>query len=54
MDVWWSVLNACLFGGNVCFDIFGCFVVKFMEEKFKAAEREPDVDLVIGAEKVFI
>ncbi len=53
MDVWWSELNACLFGGNNRFTTFGCFVAEFMEEKFEAAEHEPGVDLVIGAEKFF-
>jgi hypothetical protein len=31
MDVQWSVLNASLFHGNKCFDIFGYFIVKFVQ-----------------------
>jgi hypothetical protein len=30
MDVWWSELDASLFCGNKRFDVFGCFVVKFV------------------------
>ncbi len=33
----WSVLDACLFGGNKRFDVFGCFVVDGMQERFEAA-----------------
>jgi hypothetical protein len=53
MDVRWSALNACLFSGNKGFNIFGCFVVNFMEERFEAADGEPGADLTIGAEKSF-
>jgi hypothetical protein len=53
MDVQWSVLDACLFGGNKCFDVFGCFVVEFMEERFEAAESAPGGDLAMGTEKHF-
>jgi hypothetical protein len=30
MDVRWSVLDLWLFGGDKCFNVFGCFVVEFM------------------------
>jgi hypothetical protein len=53
MNVYQSVLDACLFGGNKRFDVFGSFVVEFMEERFEAAESEPCVDLTIGTEKFF-
>jgi hypothetical protein len=46
MDVRWSVLDVCLLGGNKCFDVFGCFVVKFMEERLEAMESEPGIDLM--------
>jgi hypothetical protein len=51
MDVQQSVLDACLFGGNKSFLVFGSFVVEFMEEGFEAAKSEPGVDLVIDMEK---
>jgi hypothetical protein len=50
MDVRWSVLDACLFGGDKSFNIFGSFIVEFMEERFEAVKSEPGVDLAIGAE----
>jgi hypothetical protein len=53
MDVQWSVLDACLFGGDKRFDIFGCFVVEFMQERFEAKESKPGVDLAICREKLF-
>jgi hypothetical protein len=51
MDVWQSVLDAWLFGGKESFNIFGSFIVKFMEERFEAAKSEPGGDLAKGAEK---
>jgi hypothetical protein len=30
MDVWWSVLDASLFSGDKSFDVFRCFIVKFV------------------------
>jgi hypothetical protein len=51
MDVRWSILNAYLFGGDKCLNVFGHFVVESMKERFEAVEREPGVDLAIGAEK---
>jgi hypothetical protein len=53
MDLRWNVLDACLFGGNNCFDVFGFFIVKFMQERFEAVESEPGVDLAICTEKLF-
>jgi hypothetical protein len=53
MDAQWSVLDACLFSGNECFNVFGNFVIEFMEERFEAATSESGVDLAIGAEKFF-
>ncbi len=38
MDVQRSVLDACLFGGNKKCNIFGSYVVKFMEEKFETVK----------------
>ncbi len=53
MDVWWSVFDASLLSGNKHFNVFGCFVVKFMQERFEAAESEPGIDLAICTEKLF-
>ncbi len=53
MDVSWSVLDACLFGGNKRFNFFECFAVEFMQERFEAAESEPEEDLAICMEKFF-
>jgi hypothetical protein len=53
MDVQWSVLDACLFDGDKCFDVFKCFVVEFIQERFEATESEPGVDLTISTEKFF-
>jgi hypothetical protein len=52
MDVRWSVLDACLFGGNKRVDVLGCLIVKFMQERFEAVESEPGVDLAICMEKL--
>jgi hypothetical protein len=41
-----------LFGGDKRFNIFGCFVVEFMQESFEAAESELGVDLAICTEKL--
>ncbi len=54
MDVRWSVLDVCLFGGNKHFNVSGCFVVKFMQERFEATESEPGIDLAIRTEKLFL
>ncbi len=53
MDVRWTVLDASLFRGNKCFNVFGCFVGEFMQERFEAAECEPGVDLAICTKKLF-
>jgi hypothetical protein len=53
MDVGWSVLDASLFCGNKHFNVFGCFVVKLMQERFEAVESEPCTDLAICKEKLF-
>jgi hypothetical protein len=42
-----------LFGGNKRFNVFGSFVVEFVEVRFEATKSEPGVDLAIGAEKFF-
>ncbi len=52
MDVQWSALDACLFGGDKCVKVSGCFVVKFVQERFEAAESEPGIDLAICTEKL--
>ncbi len=53
MDVWESVLDSSLLGGNKRFDIFGCFVVKFVLKRFETAVCEPLVDLAVCTKKVF-
>jgi hypothetical protein len=53
INVWWSVLDAFLFRGNKSFNVFGSFVVKFMEERFEASKSDSGVDLAIGVEKFF-
>ncbi len=53
MDVWLSVLDASLFGGDECFNVFECFVVEFMQERIEATESELGVDLAICMEKLF-
>jgi hypothetical protein len=53
MDIWWSVLDVCLLSGNKRFNVSGCFLVEFMQERFEAAESEPGVDFAICTEKLF-
>ncbi len=53
MDVRGSVLDASLLRGNKCFIILGCFIVKFVEERFETALCEPLVDLAVCMKKFF-
>ncbi len=53
IDVWRSVLDASLLCGNKRFDIFGCFIVKFVEERFETMVCEPLVDLAVCTKKFF-
>ncbi len=53
MDVRWSVQDANFLHGNKHFDVFGCFVVKFVQKRFEAVECEPGIDLVICTKKLF-
>ncbi len=53
MDVRWSILDASLFGGDKCFDVFGCIIDEFVKERFEAAESEQGADLTICTEKLF-
>jgi hypothetical protein len=53
LDVQWSVLDVCLLGGNKGFNVFGSFVVEFLEERFEAAKSEPGVDVATVTEKFF-
>ncbi len=55
--VWQGLCNGCpaectgwcLFAGNKSVNIFGSFVVKFMEETFESVKSELGVDLALGA-----
>ncbi len=53
MDVQGSVLDGSLLRGNKRFNILGCFVVKFVEERFETALCEPLVDLAVCMKKFF-
>jgi hypothetical protein len=53
MDVRWSVLDACLFGGDKCSNISRYFIVESMQVRFEAAESEPGIDFAICMEKLF-
>jgi hypothetical protein len=46
-------MDASLLHCNKCFDIFGCFVVKFVWERFEAAVCEPLVDLAVCMKEFF-
>ncbi len=53
MDVRGSVLDASLLCGNKRFNILGCFVVEFVEERSETALCEPLVALAVRTKNFF-
>jgi hypothetical protein len=49
-----SVLDASLLRGNKSFDILGCFVVEYVEERFETTLCEPLLDLTVCTKEVLL